>query len=68
MAHLDLDRFISDLLRLGLVEIAQEAATPDGIDRPKETRRDYQSPLLEQEAEIAVAYGVPSITAGPKWA
>ena len=51
----DLDNFVEELLRLGLVEIEEEASAHEIACEPKKERKAYQAPLLEHQAEIAVA-------------
>jgi hypothetical protein len=59
-ARLDLDSFIEEALRLGLIEVRAEAVACQSVDKPK--KETYQTPLLEHKAEIAVAYGFIPIT------
>jgi len=63
-AQLDTDNFIEEILRLDLVKIGEEAIILRSVSKPEKEKKDYQPPLLEQEAEIAVAYGEPFAT-GP---
>ena len=43
-------------MRLGLIEISKEPMVRQIVGQP-EKKKAYQAPLLEEEAEIAVAYG-----------
>ena len=55
-ARLDVDNFVVELLRLGLVEVG--AATANEIVRePMGKRKPYQAPQFEQQAEIALVAG-----------
>jgi len=58
----DLDNFVEELLRLGLVEIEEEASAHEIVCEPKKGKKAYQAPLLEHQAEIAVAGGNPIVT------
>jgi hypothetical protein len=58
-AKLDTDNFIEEILRLDWVEIGEEAIVLRSVSKPEKKKKDYQPPLLEQEAEIVVAYGAP---------
>lgn len=58
-AQLDTDNFIEEILRLDWVEIGEEAIILRIVSKPEKEKKDYQPPLLEQEAEIVVAYGAP---------
>ena len=51
----DLDSFVEELLKLGLVEVTEEATTSDALPELKEERRAYQAPQLEHKAVIAVS-------------
>lgn len=59
-AKLDTDNFIEEILRLDWVEIGEEAIILRSVSKPEKEKKDYQPPLLEQEAEIVVAYGAPA--------
>jgi hypothetical protein len=59
-ARLDLDNFIEEALRLGLIEVGAEAVACQSVGKPK--KATYQAPLLEHKAEIAVAYGFIPVT------
>ena len=61
-ARLDINNFIEELLRLGLVEIREEAVAREGMGEPRKEKKAYQAPLLEEQAEIAVA-GAATIVA-----
>ena len=61
-ARLDINNFIEELLRLGLVEIREEAMARKGVGEPKEDKKAYQTPLFEYEAEIAVACAMPPVS------
>ena len=63
-AQLDTDNFIEEILRLDLVKIGEEATILRSVSKPEKEKKDYQPPLLEQEAEIVVAYGIV-FTNGP---
>ena len=63
MAWQDIDNFIGELLRLGLVEIKEGAMAHQSARQPKKEKKDYQAPLLEHQAEIAVASA--AIAPGP---
>ena len=54
-ARLDLDNFIGELLKLGLAEFGEQITARGSVDKPHKERKPYQAPLLEHEAEIAVA-------------
>ena len=58
-ARLDINNFIEELLGLGLVEVREEAMVRKGMGEPKKGRKAYQTPLIEYEAEIAVACAGP---------
>ena len=51
----DLDNFVEELLRLGLVEVTQEATAHELVGGPEKEKKSYQAPQLEHEEEIAVA-------------
>ena len=55
MAWRDLDNFVGEILGLGLVEIREETMVRQSASEPKKEKKDYQSPLLEHQAEIALA-------------
>ena len=61
-AQLDTDNFVEEVLRLGLVEINEEAMARRSVGEPKKEKKAYQAPLLEQGAEIAVAYAFDGVT------
>jgi hypothetical protein len=54
-AQLDLDNFIGELLKLGLVEFGEQTMARRSIGKPNKEKRPYQVPLLEHEAEVAIA-------------
>jgi len=56
-ARRDLDNFVEELLRLGLVEIGEEATAREIEGEPKKGKKAYQAPQLEHQAEIAVVTG-----------
>ena len=47
-------KFIKELLRLGLVEMREEAMAHEIVEA-KEKKKAYETPLIEHQAEIAVA-------------
>lgn len=53
----DLDNFIEELLRQGLVEIKEEATARKSVSESKKEKKAYQTPLFEHQAEIVVAGG-----------
>ncbi|MFC1979731.1 PqqD family protein [Chloroflexota bacterium] len=54
-ALLDTDNFIEEVLRLGLIEISEEPMVRQRVSKPEKEKKAYQAPLLEEQAEIAVA-------------
>jgi hypothetical protein len=54
-ARLDIDNFIEEALRLGLIEIGGKAEARQGVGNPKKEKKSYQPPLVEHQAGIAVA-------------
>jgi hypothetical protein len=61
--RLDLDNFIGELLKLGLVELGEQTTARRSIGKPDKEKTAYQAPLLEHAAEIAVACApVPPVT------
>jgi hypothetical protein len=54
-AQLDLDNFIGELLKLGLVEFGEQTMAHRSVGKPDKEKTAYQAPLLEHAAEIAVA-------------
>jgi hypothetical protein len=61
-ARLDLDNFIEEVLRLGLIETRAEAVARRSTGKSDKEKRPYQAPLVEHEAEIAVACGSMPVT------
>ena len=61
-ARLDIENFIEEALRLGLIEIRQEAAARKSGGEPKKEKKAYQAPVLEHQAEIAVACGTVPVS------
>ncbi len=53
----DIDNFIEELLRLGLVGIREEAIAREVIGEPGKGKKAYQAPQFEYEAEIAAVSG-----------
>jgi hypothetical protein len=61
-AQLDLDNFIGELLKLGLVELGEQTTARRSVGKSDKEKRPYQAPLLEHQAEIAVACAQPAPT------
>jgi hypothetical protein len=61
-ARLDIDNFIEEALRLGLIEIGREAVACQSVGKPKKEKKTYQTPLVEHQAGIAVACAVALLT------
>ena len=51
----DVDSFVDELLKLGLVEVTEEATASGALPVSKEGRRAYQAPQLENKSVIAVS-------------
>ena len=56
-ARLDIDNFVQELLRLGLVETKEEGSAREIVGEPNEEKKAYLAPQLEHQAEIAVVTG-----------
>ena len=55
VAWADIDNFIEELLRLGLVETTEKAISREITYEPNKDKRAYQTPILQRQAEIMVA-------------
>ena len=62
-AQLDTGNFIEEVLKLGLIEISEEPMIRQSVGK-SEKKKAYQSPLLEEEARIAVANAI-AVTIAP---
>ena len=60
-AQVEIDSFIEELLRLGLVGIG-EATAHEVVRKPEGEKKAYRAPRLEHQAEIAVVAGAISLT------
>ena len=54
----DIDHFVEGLLRLGLVELGEEATAREIEGEPNKEKKAYLAPQLEHQAEIAVVGGI----------
>ena len=54
-AWLDLEVFVNELLKMSLVEIKEEGVAPPVTGGARKGKKVYHSPLIKQQAEIAVA-------------
>jgi len=61
-AQQDLDRFIGLLLRRGLVEIIENGVACEGTNKAYRSKKDYQPPLIVEEAEIVIADAKPAVS------
>lgn len=61
-AQQDLDRFIGLLLRRGLVEIIENGVACEGTNNAYRSKKDYQPPLIVEEAEIVIADAKPAVS------